>query len=188
MFGNLINGAMTQVDKLSGLAKNMISKDIQVYDASTSTITIGGVEVTGWETATISDAELTKEYAGTHQYEVAFVKQVYARKLTISILPTEEINKQLAILSGFCMSWNKYTKISITDNGVWHGDYNAQFASGNGLNMQQEAENRTWEFHIIPISTATTENARFTETAVAIEVSPEVAIPPTPPLAPPTPQ
>lgn len=169
MLGNLINNALSTAKKYSSQVMSMISKDVQVYDASKNSIKIADLEMTGWEYATISEYELTKEYSGLTKDEIAIVKQVYVRKLTISFLPTEISNERLESLAAVCMSQNKFFKIIILENGVWVGDYNAQFASNAAINLAHEAENRTWEFYIIPTNTAVVQNSQVVNLPVAVE-------------------
>ena len=151
MFGNLINNALSSVGSLSGLAKSMITKDVQIYDASTNEITIAGLEITGWESAKLSEAEVTKDYLGLYRNEVALVKQVYVRKLSISFLPTANSSRKMEELATVCLNLNKYFVINITENGQWIGDYQAQFSSVSGVHLAQEAENTTFEFYVIPV-------------------------------------
>lgn len=173
MFGNLINKAMSMTSKLPAFAKSVIQKDVQVYDASKNSVTIAGLEMTGWEHAHISDIEVTKEYLGVDPNEFALVKQVYIRKLSISFLPTENSIKKLEELSSICLSWGKFFVISITENGQWLADYHAQFSTVGGVRMQQEGENVTFEFFLKPISTRSRESLMVTNnTPVADEQPP----------------
>lgn len=170
MFGNLINQAMSQVSKLPAFARATINKDVQVYDASKNSIVIAGLEMTGWEHAHISDIEVTKEYLGVDANEFALAKQVYVRKLSISFLPTENSIKKLEELASLCLSWGKFFNISITENGEWLADYQAQFSSIGGVKMQAEGDNVAFEFFLKPISTRSRESLRVTQsTPVAIE-------------------
>lgn len=168
MFGNLINNALSKASKYSNLIKNVIEKDIQIYDASKNSITIAGLEMHGWEYATVSDFELTKEYAGLEKDEIALVKQVYVRKLTMSFLPTEISSRRPESLASICMSQNKFFRINITENGDWIGDYNAQFSSSSAKNLAHEAENHVWEFYLIPVNTAIVQDTRAVNLPVAI--------------------
>lgn len=159
MFGNLINNAINSVGGLSGIAKstlNFLQKGVQVYDASKNSIVVAGLELTGWESARLENVELTKEILGTYKDEVAFVKQVYVRKLSISILPTSPTNKLLEQLATVCMSKNKFFTITITENDEWYGDFKAQFATDRNMDLSLEAGNVEWEFYIIPMSTRAT--------------------------------
>lgn len=169
MFGNLINNALSSAQKLSSYVMSVIQKDVQIYDASLNDITVAGLLLTGWETATISDLELTKEYAGMYKDEFAIVKQVGIRKLSVSILPTEISNKRLEALADACMKYNKYFIINITENGEWIADYKAQFVGLSQIEMSLEAENKEWEFYIIPTNTSIAQNQQFTNLPVAIE-------------------
>ena len=159
MFGNLINNAINSVGGLSGIAKstlNFLQKGVQVYDASKNSIVIAGLEITGWESARMENIELTKEILGTYRNEVAFVKQVYARKLSVSLLPTSPTNKQLEKLATVCMSKNKFFTITIIENDEWYGDFKAQFSTHRNMDLSLEAGNVEWEFFIVPISTRAT--------------------------------
>ena len=172
MFGNLINNAKSTLSNLPALAKNMISKDIQVYDASTHSVVIAGLEMTGWEYAHVSDVEVTKEMLGIGVNEFALIKQVYVRRLTISFLPTEDCIKKLEELFALSLSWNKFFRITLVENGAWVADYYGQFASVGGIKMQQEGENVQFEFYLKPITSRAKEGVRVTpNTPVAIEPS-----------------
>lgn len=160
MFGNLINNALDAVGGFSGLAKSTIAflqKGVQVYDASKNSITVAGLELTGWESAKIDSVDLTKESLGTSPNEVSLIKQVFIRKLTVSVLPTSPTNKSLERLAQVCMNKNKFFMISVTDNGEWYGDYKAQFANYRNLDMALEAGNVDWEFYIVPLTTRATQ-------------------------------
>ena len=179
MFGNLINQAMGAAKKLPSLAKNMISKDVQVYDASKHQVIIAGLDMTGWEYAHVSDVEVTKEMLGMNSNEFALVKQVYVRKLSISFLPTDNSIQKLEQLASLCLSWNKYFIITVIENGTWVADYHAQFSSVGGVKMQAEGENVNFEFYLKPISTRAVENLYVTDgTPPAIET--DVPLEPTP--------
>ena len=75
MLGNLINNALSTAKKYSSQVMSMISKDVQVYDASKNSIKIADLEMTGWEYATISEYELTKEYSGLTKDEIPLSNQ-----------------------------------------------------------------------------------------------------------------
>lgn len=181
MFGNLINQAMGAASKLPSLVKNMITKDVQVYDASKHQVIIAGNDMTGWEYAHISDVEVTKEILGLNSNEFALVKQVYVKKLSISFLPTETCIKDLETLASLCLSWNKYFVITIIENGTWVADYYAQFSSVGGIKMQAEGENVVFEFYLKPISTRSVENLYVTDgTPQAIEIDNPVVPTPDP--------
>lgn len=169
MFGNLINKAVgglksfAATTTLDSLTKSIINKNIQLYDASMNTIVVANMSMTGWESAKITDAELTKEYLGISANEAAFVKQVTVRKLSISFLPTSESFKKLEQLALVCMNFNKYFLITIIENGEWVGDYKAQFSNMDGRNLAAESENLTVEFYIIPILTKAKESIQIIE-------------------------
>ena len=159
MFGNLINNAINSVGGLSGIAKSTLAflqKGVQVYDASKNSIVVAGLEITGWESARMENIELTKEVLGTYRNEVALVKQVYVRKLSISILPTSPTNKLLEQLATVCMSKNKFFTITITENDEWYGDFKAQLSTHRNMDLSLEAGNVEWEFFIVPMSTRAT--------------------------------
>lgn len=159
MFGNLINNALNSAGGIKGIAKSVVTflqKGVQVYDASKNSIVIGGLEITGWENASISEVELTKDVLGISKDEVAFIKQTHVRKLNISLLPTSPTNKNLEKLAYVCMNKNKFFNIVIFENGEWIGDYKAQFATDRGMDMALEAGNVNWVFFIVPNETRST--------------------------------
>lgn len=130
-------------------AKDIVSRNTEIYDASKNYIMVAGFILDGVTTSVVSSETITNQERGVHATYHSYYDVEDVTTLTITTLPTASCNQILNLLAVRQKDSKGWFKITVVENGITVGVYRSFIISKTELNLQKESQDRQWVFGLV---------------------------------------